>query len=306
MEVDGHLIDAWLFTGGASQVLFQTNFVRAAEVVCGVPAIVPHLGIRAIGGRSAGACLAVMAAMGTPSRDMRLHHAARVFAPDVRNLPRSWSLDDGALLRGFIAEFIESLGLTGKTIADAEAKHGVRLFVHCLSASDGPVVLPSNTPLELALVATCSIFGAFPPVRIGEHLMLDVCCIAGRDSLLAEMRQAGCARILTTGFATMSAPTPASALSFAKAVLMHIMRDSQGCCAQEILLQHAYIETGSTFSLNADDARHLLSRHWDAMVRERDDAAAVDAVAGAAATGSAPVGALVRMRRRPPPVEADG
>jgi NTE family protein len=116
------------------------------------------------------------------------------------------SLVDPSGLRGLIARHL-SLPQLEDTL--------IPVHVAATDLLTGAAVLLSSGPAADAILASCAIPGAFPPVRIGERYLIDG-AVASNTPVMAALAL-GCTRVvvLPTGFACALSTAPTGALASA-------------------------------------------------------------------------------------------
>jgi hypothetical protein len=256
--------------------MYQANVLKAMELGCGVPALVPNLHIKAIGTRSAGTFIGAALALGFSSHDIvtalsKLH--VNLFRPDVRNLvlKNVWALDDGAHLTKFCEDFVtQALRLPiSATLADIEAVHGVRLFVQVSDLDNKrSLTLPASTQLSVAMRATCSIGLIFSPVEVENVLCADACMMFGRDNLVNDMTREVCAHhVASIGYSVGKPSRPKTLTDFYSTLLsLIVITDASSCSPREVSVTTPWTSyPGSgTFSFHADKVVEMLDAHWKA------------------------------------------
>jgi len=116
------------------------------------------------------------------------------------------SLVDPSGLRGLIARHLSQPQLEDSVIP---------MHVAATDLLTGASVLLSSGPAAEAVLASCAIPGAFPPVRIGEQYLIDG-AVASNTPVMAALAL-GCTRlvVLPTGFACALSTAPTGALACA-------------------------------------------------------------------------------------------
>lgn len=116
------------------------------------------------------------------------------------------SLVDPSGLRGLIARHLSRAQLEDTVIP---------MHVAATDLLTGASVLLSSGPAADAILASCAIPGAFPPVRIGDRYLIDG-AIASNTPVMAAL-SLGCTRlvVLPTGFACALSAPPTGALASA-------------------------------------------------------------------------------------------
>jgi NTE family protein len=116
------------------------------------------------------------------------------------------SLVDPSGLRGLIARHLSRAHLEDTVIP---------VHVAATDLLTGASVLLSSGPAADAILASCAIPGAFPPVRIGDQYLIDG-AVASNTPVMAALAL-GCTRlvVLPTGFACALSKAPTGALASA-------------------------------------------------------------------------------------------
>lgn len=200
---------AFVLAGGGSFGAIQVGMLR--ELVA--HGVVPDLVV----GASVGSLNGIhFCSDPTPAGVARLEAVWRglrrsdVFPVSPRNLLGIFmggaSLVDPSGLRGLIARHLDLPQLQDTVIP---------VHVAATDLLTGASVLLSSGPAAEAILASCAIPGAFPPVRIGDRYLIDG-AVASNTPVMAALAL-GCTRlvVLPTGFACALSTAPTGALASA-------------------------------------------------------------------------------------------
>lgn len=200
---------AFVLAGGGSFGAIQVGMLRELVAHGVVPDLVVGASVGALNGIS-------FCCDPTPAGVARLEavwcglRRSDVFPLSPRNLlgifTGAASLVDPSGLRGLVARHLPLPRLEEALIP-----------VH-IAATDlltGASVLLSSGPAADAVMASCAIPGAFPPVRIGDQYLIDG-AVASNTPVMAAL-SLGCTRlvVLPTGFACALSAAPTGALASA-------------------------------------------------------------------------------------------
>ena len=272
--VDGRPVDGMLFAGGATQTLVYYNHILDIEKKCEVPSIVPHLGIQVIGARSGGVFAAVAVAAGLDHAHMNLGEGTgQLFEPNIGNIFTHWSLGEGDRLKAYVKSFLELNHMDGMTVGDIESKHNTKLLIHAKNVSTGQdVMFPPDTPLELAMTATCSISVIFPPVEYKGHLYVDCCFLGGREGVRQAMLELCSHNMITMGYKNSREMTPTSVHQYFWKLLKIALVDGSPHHPREIMVQHEMLDLGSSLQFETKLAQVMLRKlHLSFNILDRVD-----------------------------------
>lgn len=200
---------AFVLAGGGSFGAVQVGMLRALVARGVVPDLVVGASVGSLNGIH-------FCCDPTPAGVARLEaiwcglRRSDVFPLSARNLLGVFTggaaFVDPSGLRGLIARHLDLVRLEDTAIP---------VHVAATDLLTGDPVLLSSGPAAEAILASCAIPGAFPPVRIGDRYLIDG-AVAGNTPVMAALAL-GCTRlvVLPTGFACALATAPTGALASA-------------------------------------------------------------------------------------------
>lgn len=148
-----------VFGAGAAKGMAHIGAVRAFEAA--------HLRFDMVAGTSIGGCLAAMLAMGWDS-DVMLQFAQRL-RDNFRKLLLGVGMPSGSLLRGHKKRRLLQAETNGRTIEDLPVPY----WTVAADLVSGREIVFDRGPLWEALDATTAIPTVFPPVTLGDRVLVD-------------------------------------------------------------------------------------------------------------------------------------
>ncbi|MCS0657001.1 patatin-like phospholipase family protein [Massilia terrae] len=208
---------AWVLAGGGSFGAIQVGMLQALVAYGLVPDLVVGSSVGAING-------AYFA--GAPDAD-GLARLAAIWCGMRRStvFPLAW----GSLLRlkNGDGSTVDPSGLSGllERCLPYQALEDARIAVHMVATNQlgGGTVTISRGPVVEAVLASCAIPAVFPPVRIGEHFLIDGAIASNTPISVALELGARRMIVLPTGFAcALEAPPRGAIASILHAVTLVI------------------------------------------------------------------------------------